>query len=313
MTVSDAGDNAAQSADEQAVPDQEPAQPAQQQAEQPQDNGDVQPDRRRSRDERRPKNPKVTVIVPALNEADNVREILPFLAPYDEVILIDGNSSDDTVAAAKEALPDVKVVVQKRKGKGNAVATGLDAATGDAIVMFDIDGSADPNEIPRFIEALVNGADLAKGTRFAPGGGSEDITPFRSLGNKGLNAIASVLTKHRFSDLCYGYNAFWRDQVYMLDLPDPEREGEMEQGDGFEIEALIIGRFALSGARIVEVPSYEHNRYYGDSNLNAVKDGVRVLWTIVKDRRYAREIRRMAKRRSASRMEGPERPGWMGH
>lgn len=141
----------------------------------------------------------------------------------------------------------------------------------------------------------------------------QTITLLRTAGNLGLNVLASVLTKTRFTDLCYGYNAFWADQLYMLDLPDTEVEDapEMLRGDGFEIEALIIGRFALSGAAITEVPSFEHDRYHGHTNLNTFRDGFRVLWTILQDRLYARQIRRIAKRRTVGNSAGPQRPGWM--
>lgn len=269
-------------------------------------------DRRRPKSERRPANPRVSVVVPAKNEAPNIREILPYLKDFYEVIVVVSEDDHASAQAARDALPTAKVVYQTRKGKGNALACGFAEVTGDAIVMFDIDGSADPHEIPRFVNALTAGADLAKGSRFCKGGGSEDITVIRSLGNKGLNILASVLTKTRFTDLCYGYNAFWADQLYMLDLPDIEAEApEMLRGDGFEIEALIIGRFALSGAAITEVPSFEHDRYHGSTNLNTFKDGFRVLWTILQDRLYAREIRKLAKRRHASNVPGPKRPGWM--
>ena len=76
-------------------------------------------------------------------------------------------------------LPGIRTVTQVRRGKGNALAAGFAKVTGDAVVMFDADGSADPDEIPRFVEALVEGADFAKGSRFRPGGGSADITAVR--------------------------------------------------------------------------------------------------------------------------------------
>jgi glycosyltransferase involved in cell wall biosynthesis len=270
-------------------------------------------ERRRPKSERRPDNPRVSVVVPAKNEAENIREILPYLRDFHEVIVVVTEDDKESAQAARAALPSAKVIHQTRKGKGNALACGFAEVTGDAIVMFDIDGSADPNEIPRFVKALTDGADLAKGSRFCAGGGSEDITVIRSLGNKGLNVLASVLTKTRFTDLCYGYNAFWADQLYMLDLPKTAQPDapEMIRGDGFEIEALIIGRFALSGAAITEVPSFEHNRYHGNTNLNTFRDGFRVLWTILQDRLYARQIRKLAKRRHVSSSPGPQRPGWM--
>lgn len=269
-------------------------------------------ERRRPARVRRPSNPRVSVIVPAMNEAANIPTVLPALADYHEVILVDGHSTDGTVEAARLALPSVRVIEQTRTGKGNAMACGFAVATGEAIVMFDADGSADPAEIPRFVQVLVDGADLAKGSRFLDGGGSEDITRFRRLGNSGLNALANVLIGRHMTDLCYGYNAFWADQLYLIDLPDTNAETDepMLPGDGFEIESLIIGRFALSSANITEVPSFERVRHYGTSNLNSVRDGVRVLRTILEDRMYARRIRRLAHRRQSQNLPAPAIPGW---
>ena len=259
----------------------------------------------------RPADPRVTVVVPAKNEAANILEILPFLEGFAETIVVIAKSDRESAAAARIALPSAKVIYQTRGGKGNALACGFHEATGDIIVTFDIDGSADPHEIPRFVRALTDGADLAKGSRFCAGGGSRDITLFRRLGNFGLNMAASVLTTAQFTDLCYGFNAFWADQLPVLDLPDPRRKGPMVRGDGFEIEAMIIGRFALAGAVISEVPSYEHHRYHGGSNLNAVKDGMRVLRTLLEDRIVSSSPPRVGERNGGSAPSAPRRPSWM--
>ena len=88
-----------------------------------------------------------------------------------EIILVDGHSTDETVRVAQRLRPDIVVIRQTRVGKGNALACGFAAATGDFIVMIDADGSNDPAEIPRFVAALEGGADFAKGSRFLPGGG----------------------------------------------------------------------------------------------------------------------------------------------
>lgn len=260
--------------------------------------------------------PQVSVVVPAKDEADNIREILPYLKNFYEVIVVVTPDDQESADAAREALPSAKIVRQTRKGKGNAMICGFEQVTGDIVVTFDIDGSADPHEIPLFVEALMNGADLAKGTRFAPGGGSEDITRFRALGNRGLNFLAGLLTRTRFTDLCYGFNAFWAAQLPLLDLPEAELDStEMVAGDGFEIEAMMIGRFALSGAVITEVPSYEHHRYHGLTNLNAISDGFRVLWTILKDRLHARHFQAIARRDpaevAAAPVDGPLPPRWL--
>ena len=240
----------------------------------------------------RPRHPRVSVIVPVRNEARNLEQVLPELPDLYEVIVVDGNSQDGSVATAQRMLPAAKVIRQGRTGKGNALAHGFAEATGDIIVMFDADGSADPAEIGSFVAALTNGADFAKGSRFLGGGGSADITFIRRLGNSVLNRSANVTFKQRYSDLCYGYNAFWSDILPVLDLPDaelpPRSDGRMRWGDGFEIETLINCRVAAAGLRVTEVASVERRRIFGESNLHAVQDGLRVLRTIVRERHRAR-------------------------
>ena len=139
--------------------------------------------------ERNTEDPLISIVVPALNEALNLSVVLPQLPQVHEVILVDGGSVDGTVMAARRALPDIITVLQSRKGKGNALAAGFARVTGDIVIMFDADGSADPAEIVRFVEALKAGADFAKGSRFTAGGGSADITTIRHLGNKFLNGV----------------------------------------------------------------------------------------------------------------------------
>jgi glycosyltransferase involved in cell wall biosynthesis len=220
--------------------------------------------------------PKVSVVVPTLNEAKNLPHVFELLAKQDihEVVVVDGFSTDDTVEVARALRPDVRIVHQTRRGKGNALKHGFEAATGDIIVMLDADGSADPGEIPAYVEALVNGADFAKGTRFARGGGSTDITPLRRAGNWGLNTLTNVLYRSKFTDLCYGYNAFWAKHVPVMNV----------DCDGFEVETLINVRVHKAGLKIAEVGSFEADRIHGTSNLNTFRDGWRVLKTIFKER-----------------------------
>lgn len=246
----------------------------------------------RAQHTRRPDRPRVSVVVPTLNEARNLEVVLPELLAsvpdLHEVIVVDGRSVDDTLDTARRLVPDAVTCEQARRGKGNALATGFARVTGDVVVMFDADGSADPAEIPAFVAALTDGADFAKGSRFTSGGGSADITPIRRAGNEFLNTVMNRAFGTRFSDLCYGYNAFWADQIPVLDLPEHARpgpgDGTMLWGDGFEIETVINCRFAAAGARITEVPSVERLRIFGSSNLHAVKDGFRVLRTIRTER-----------------------------
>jgi len=224
--------------------------------------------------------PRVSVIVPTRNEAANLPAVFSAIPAEYEVVVVDGHSTDGTLEVAARLRPDAVLLTQTRRGKGNAMACGFAAATGDILVMLDADGSADPLEIPRFVRALEEGADFAKGTRFAAGGGSSDITRLRRLGNKALNGIVNTVYRTSYSDLCYGYNAFWRHCLPVLELAPGATGDEMLWGDGFEIETLINCRFAAAGVRIVEVPSYERDRIYGESNLRAVSDGFRVLRTL---------------------------------
>jgi hypothetical protein len=235
------------------------------------------PDRRANR------RTKVSVVVPAMNEGGNIGHVLSRL-PDDlhEVILVDGNSHDDTVEAARRAYPDIRVTTQSGRGKGDAFRTGFAAVTGNLVVMLDADGSADPAEIPRFVAALEAGADFAKGSRFLEDGGSADITAMRSVGNACLSGTANLLHGTHFTDLCYGYNAFWARCLPFISLDVP----------GFEVETLINLRIAAAGMKITEVPSYEEKRISGQSNLKTFRDGFRVLGTILSEARRRRSIHR---------------------
>jgi glycosyltransferase involved in cell wall biosynthesis len=252
--------------------------------------------------------PTVSVVIPALNEERNIPHVLKRI-PEDvhQVVLVDGCSVDETVGVARKLRPDVCVVSQTRKGKGNALACGFEAATGEVIATVDADGSADPAEIPQFVAALVDGADFAKGSRFLPGGGSADITRLRAHGNQVLTTFFNLCYQRRYSDLCYGYNVFWRRHlpVLGLDAESPLKEdGTPLWGDGFEIETLIHVRVARAGLRVAEVPSFEYKRIHGVSNLNAARDGLRAVRTIFAERARNRRLHEQC----APRAEPPVAP-----
>jgi len=218
--------------------------------------------------------PTVSVVVPAKNEARNLAPVFASIPLWvDEVVLVDGHSVDDTVAEAQRLLPDVRIVPQRGQGKGDALREGFGACKGDIIVMIDADGSTDGREIPRFVSALMAGADFVKGSRFASGGASDDITPMRRLGNWVLSTLVNLLFGTKYTDLCYGYNAFWAHHLDALDL----------NCNGFEIETVMNIRAAKAGLRVHEVPSHEHLRIHGHSNLHVARDGWRIAKFIVRE------------------------------
>ncbi len=219
--------------------------------------------------------PTVSVVIPAKNEASNLGHVFASIPAWVyEIVLVDGQSSDDTIEVARKLRPDVKIIPQMGRGKGDALLAGFSACKGDIIVMIDADGSNDGAEIARFVGALVTGADFAKGSRFASGGGSDDITLARRCGNKILSGLVNHLFRTRYTDLCYGYNAFWSRHLPVLAIDCV----------GFEVETLMNIRVARARLCVQEIPSHEHARLHGESNLRVIRDGLRIARVIVRER-----------------------------
>ncbi|WP_275451052.1 glycosyltransferase family 2 protein [Arthrobacter sp. Br18] len=218
-----------------------------------------------------PERASISVVIPTLNEAKNVPWVLRRMPFYvDEVVIVDGRSTDNTVEVARALRNDIVVVNEQRKGKGVALRSGFAAATGDIIVMLDADGSMDPQEIGWFVSPLQHDYDFVKGSRYVTGGGSEDLTWLRRTGNRALTGLANAVLHSNYSDLCYGYIAFRKECLEVLQL----------KSDGFEIETELIVKAAKAGLRIAEVPSLELDRISGASNLQTFRDGWRVLGTM---------------------------------
>lgn len=223
-----------------------------------------------------PRRHTVSVVIPTLDEAENIEWTLARLPEgIDEVILVDGRSKDDTVAVACTARPDIRVVLESRPGKGAALRAGFAAARGDFIVMIDADGSMHPREIGLYLAYLEAGYEFVKGSRFTLSGGSDDMTFVRKAGHWPLLNFVKWTFRIRFTDLCYGFCAFRRSCLPTLGLT----------ADGFEIESELVLRAVRGGLRIAEVPSWELPRQHGESHLHAVRDGWRILRVLVRERR----------------------------
>lgn len=223
------------------------------------------------------KYPSLTVLIPTLNEEKNLPRILPRIpAIASEILIVDGHSKDDTVRVAREICPQVRVVYQPEKGKGDAIRCGIREASGEIIVILDADDSMDPGEIPKFVTPLLGGYDYAKGSRFLNGGGTNDMPLYRRLADKAFVSLVNLLYRTRFTDSSYGYKAFWKKSFKDISL----------RAQGFEIEAEIDIKASKAGLKITEVPCMEAKRFSGDGKLRAFSDGWRILRTIVGERFY---------------------------
>jgi glycosyltransferase involved in cell wall biosynthesis len=218
---------------------------------------------------------RVNVIIPTLNEGRNIVEVINRLKQCGchDILIVDGHSTDDTVSQAKEL--GARVIIQNGQGKGGALREAFadSCLDGDVIVIIDADGSMDPQELNSFIEALETGADVVKGSRFLPSGGSEDLTPVRRVGNMILTGLLNWMFLTDYTDLCYGYIAFKKEALANL--------SRHLTTNNFEIETEICIKSKALGLRVVEIPSFERTRRFGKSNLRAVRDGSRILKLLV--------------------------------
>jgi glycosyltransferase involved in cell wall biosynthesis len=220
------------------------------------------------------KKPTITALICTLNEEKNLPHVLPRIPKIvNEILIIDGHSKDKTVEIAKSLCPDVRILYQPGKGKGDALRFGIEQSKGDIIVMLDADGSMEPAEIESFIQPLLNGFDYVKGSRFMVGGGTKDMSRHRVFGNWVFTTLTNIFYGAKYTDLCYGYNAFYKNKFTGCITIE---------GDGFEIETEMNIKAWKNGLKVIEVPSYESERLHGVGNLRSFGDGKRILLTIMK-------------------------------
>jgi glycosyltransferase involved in cell wall biosynthesis len=219
----------------------------------------------------------VTVVIPTLNEERNIADVIGELKRigFLDILVIDGNSKDETARIAREL--GVNLIFQNGHGKGTALRQvfSYGGLKGNIVVMMDADGSMDPKELFSFVEALKPEVDVAKGSRFIHGGYSEDMTFPRKVGNLLFVALSNLLMHTKYTDLCYGFAAFKRGAIEKL-YPGLTSEN-------FEIEAEIFLRSKKLGLNVTEVPSIELRRKNGKSNLKAIQDGFLILRTILRE------------------------------
>ena len=218
---------------------------------------------------------KITVLICAFNEEKNLPYVLPKIPQWvDEILLVDGHSSDNTVEVAKRLRPDIRILYQPEKGKGDALKYGIKHSSGDIVVTLDADGTTDPEEMHKFIEPLLNGYDFAKGSRFL-NTRPKRMPWYRHFGNWLLVTEANLIFGTNYTDLCSGYNAFWGKSWERINFPDE-----------FGYEPLITLRAKRAGLKIIEVACSDRGRISGGSKLPNWRQGWGAFKAILKERFY---------------------------
>lgn len=202
----------------------------------------------------------ITVLIIAKNEAGGIQKVIRSVKPYaHELIVVDGRSTDNTVALAKKE--GVIVVRDHGHGRGDGVRIGLAKATGDIVVLFDADGSHNPKDIPRLIAPIVkNGADLVIASRRT--GGTLDTNPgfdgvIRSLGVDFMAYLVNLRFGTQLTDILYSFRAIRASSLARLKL----------SANDFSIEQEMIVAAIKMNLHIKEIPSRENARGWGKSKL----------------------------------------------
>lgn len=217
----------------------------------------------------------VSAILCSFNEEKGLPLVLPRIPVWvDEVILVDAHSADNTVEVAQQLRPDIKILYQPGEGKGDAMKYGIEQATGDIVVMLDADGQNNPEDIGEFITPLLNGYDFAKGSRLAKGPPS-DMPFHRWIGNHLIALTCNILFRTRFTDLCSGYNAFWRKKF--LDIKPWTNEN-------WGYEPLLIARVLKHKLKVGEVPHLYMKRVNGKSKLPDFRQGLTAIKVLLRER-----------------------------
>lgn len=216
----------------------------------------------------------ITALICTLNEEESLPHVLPGIPDWvDEVLLVDGHSTDNTVALARESRPDVRVLTQPGRGKGDALKYGVRKATGEIVVTLDADGETDPEDMPRLIEPLLHGYDFVKGSRLAHGRPIR-MPRYRWFGNKVLAVTFNLLYGTRYTDICSGYNAFWKRAFLQVPLTY----------DTFHMDQQLLARAHKAGLEVAEVVHCSDGRIAGTSKTSGIKQGFTDWFVIIGER-----------------------------
>jgi glycosyltransferase involved in cell wall biosynthesis len=225
---------------------------------------------------------KTTLVIPACNEESAIGRVLDELPRgLGQILVVDGVSTDQTRGVAQNVdRQRVEVVSRTRRGKGNALACGLGMAEGEFVILMDGDGSAAPVDLGAMVSRLASeDLDFVKGHR-EPAGGISIRDHVRKFGTGLLTSYFNASFDSTFKDVCCGFVALRRDVIPEFGLNWMEREDRVRWHDGFEIDALLVGRALITGLKIAEQPVSYLPRLGGRTKTRAIRDTGRITRVI---------------------------------
>jgi glycosyltransferase involved in cell wall biosynthesis len=223
--------------------------------------------------------PEISLIIPAYNEEKSIQEVITKsaqtmnkLSLLYEIIVVDDGSTDNTEEVARQSLPQITVISNKKnRGKGYSIRRGVDYARGSIILTIDSDGEHNPREIPLLLLPVLKGVDIVSGSRFLQG--KEPVTTkLNYIGNTFFNLSIMLLTGRRVSDSQTGFRAMKKDVFEKMNLIS----------EGYEIEAEITVKSLLNGFSFLEVPVKITRRKHSVSKIKILPDSKKILTTLIK-------------------------------
>lgn len=216
---------------------------------------------------------KVSVIIPTLNEAVNIGRVLSEIPKesVDEILVVDGHSTDGTYELVKKL--GYSVIYQEGKGYGAAINTGVKNVAGDIIIIMDADGSANPKDIPRLLDKISEGYDVALASRYMNGGYSYDDTFLHYIGNKVFTLLCNKIHRVGVCDSLYAFMALKKEIFNAIQMRSKDLEYCME----------ILIKMHKAGFKMAEIPAVERKRTHGRSKVSALYHGLQILWVIIRE------------------------------
>lgn len=228
---------------------------------------------------------KVTLLIPTFNEIDGMKKIMPRIKRewVDQIIIVDGGSTDGTIEYAKEN--GYFVYVQKEKGLRNAYIEVLDYITGDIVITFSPDGNSIPELIPPLIEKMKEGYDMVIVSRYKNGAKSYDDDILTAFGNWFFTSLINFLYGAKYTDVMVMFRAWKKEIFYTLDLDKDESYSTEEKifHTKIGIEPLLSIRCAKMKLKVAEIPGDEPPRISGKRKLQIFQWGFAYLWQVFRE------------------------------